>query len=124
MINELSWTLPSGRQNDKDSQEYLEKELEETQHVLKALGLLEMCSLGGDVLDKQGCLSWRDRDKLKRVAIHPLKRNNTNFLLAVYSFQLKDISIQCGSTWINGRNGLEWDTEKVLAKREDQVEGR
>ena len=40
------------------------------------------------------------------------------------SLQFKEVSTQCGSTCINGRNGFEWDTERGLAKREGQVKGR
>ena len=72
MINELNWTLPSGLENDMGSQEHLEEKQEETQNVLRAVGLLEMCSLGGDISAQQGGLSWSDRDKLKWVATHPL----------------------------------------------------
>lgn len=72
MISELNWTLPSGLENDMGSQEHLEEKQEETQNVLRAVGLLEMCSLEGDVSAQQGCLSWSDRDKLKWVATHPL----------------------------------------------------
>ena len=94
MINELSWTLPSGLEDDMGSQEHLEEEQEETQDVLMAAGVLEMCSLGGDVLAQQGCLSWSDRDTLKGVATHPLTKNNYTLLLVVCSLQFKEVSIQ------------------------------
>lgn len=94
MINELSWTLPSGLEDDMGSQEHLEEERGETQDVLMAAGVLEMCSLGGDVLAQQGCLSWCDRDMLEGVATHPLTKNNYTLLLAVCSLQFKEVSIQ------------------------------
>lgn len=80
------------------SQEHLEEEREETQHVLVAVGLSEMCSLGGGVLSQQGCLSYSDRDALKGMATHPLAKNNSALLLAICSLQFKDVSIQCSST--------------------------
>lgn len=98
MINELNWTLPRGLEDDVGSQEHLEEEKEETQHVLRAVGLLEMCSLGRDASIQQGCLSWSDRDELKRVVTHPLTKNKPTLLLAMCSLQFKEVSTQCGST--------------------------
>lgn len=54
MIDELNRTLPRGLEDDMGSQEHLEEGQEETQHVLRADGLLEMCSLGRDVSVQQG----------------------------------------------------------------------
>ena len=67
---------------------------------------------------------WSDRDKLKRVVTHPLTKNKPTLLLAMCSLQFKEVSTQWGSTWINRRNGFEWDTERGLAERVGQVKGR
>ena len=58
MIDELNRTLPRGLEDDMGSQEHLEEGQEETQHVLRADGLLEMCSLGRDVSVQQG-VEWQ-----------------------------------------------------------------
>lgn len=104
--------------------EHLEEEWEETQHALMAVGLLEMCRLGGGVPSQQDLLSWTERDMLKGMATHPLKKNNSTLLLAVCSLWFKHVPVKCGRIWISGGNGLEWHIERGLARRENQAKGR